>query len=265
MSAHDNPKYNAVYGFLCELAERGLPCPSTQGLAVLMGDGYTQFSVNNALHELRKCGAIRTGSEYTGYGRRYRLVEIVASGKRIGHPSNEVQDLPSAPSDESAGGPRVVSAIDRPILDASLKTAPEPAINGHAPAPSSPGFTGWPKANHSLAAERQRAVSKARGSLTPRVLNTALSGSDRCQFPTWPDGATFGHRLYGTYCGEPRCGENNPYCREHFERSYSNAAGKRLSEAPGEILKRIERGRKIRAGHQRAKALRQHQAQQGAA
>ena len=254
--AHKKPKYDAVYRFLCGLAERDLPCPQMRDVAAMVG--LTQFSVGNAFYALRKAGLIRTESGYTGHGRRYIIVEIVASGKRTGHLSDiPHNDLPSdGQSNESAGGPRVVSAID-PVPDRlpPCATAAEPI----RPAPPPLSHTGrWRGLNVGPDSnvpdiERIRQINAA----LPKAV--AIPASWDCQWIESADG-----EWPPVYCGAPRCHEDSPYCAHHHGRAFTGKLKHHAALTPEERAKRIERGRKIKAAMARKRDIeerreRQHQ------
>jgi hypothetical protein len=154
-----------------------------------------------------------------GYKRR-DLAARIRTQAGIDHAPATDMDLPSpGQGDESAGGPRVVSApFSR---DASLTAPEEPAL-GEPPAPLFGEGQSWRADKYSLgratpiAVERTRAMSKANGHITPRAVSIALSDKDRCQWPLWDD------KPDGRYCGKKRCGPMS-YCKDHTARAYRKA------------------------------------------
>jgi len=229
--AHKNPKYDAVYRFLCGLADRDLPCPQMRALAARVS--LTQFSVGNAFYALRKAGLIRTASQYTAFGLRYLVVEIVSSGRKTAAPEHKNSDLPSdGQSNESAGGPGVVSAIDPVILDRLPPCAPaaEPVVSAPPPLSSqmrgslgsvvgrklAPHSSNGRYQNYNVSTISAPDIDRIRQINASLPKAVAIPASWNCQWPLWDD------KPDGRYCGKKRSGPM-PYCQKHTQRAYRRA------------------------------------------
>ena len=268
-------KRDAIYAMFCEAADAGLPAPLNREIAKRLH--CSEGAISGLVVDLKNMGRIHShvyrGGKW-GEG-RFRIVEIVASGKKTAAPNQEHSQLPSErQSGESAGGPRVVSALDpQADMRTPCETAAEPTT---APPLLSPGMRG------SIAAASSRVRAQSSGEHTAfsaisdrrqdtdieriRRINArlpksiALPASWGCRFPLWGEEAPT-HE----FCAKPRI-ENSSYCPEHHARCHSGAKTEFAALTPEQQARRLEHGRKIKAAMARKRDIeaRREQPQQGA-
>jgi hypothetical protein len=272
----------AVFAAFHEAIKAGHDVPMNRVLAEQFH--CSEGAVCNSVRSLIAAGRIRSTVKTGGTVGKYRSVEILNSSAvlcrdPLHEPNGVVQGSirrasPAPPLRQGTitqrgyshelppRGGRAATASTSRALDlescVSLKTPPERVPGGIAPVVLS--LTDGRSRNSSYSNMRYTPISIERARLA-KLLGAgatlyAFKSTEGCAFPMWPNGAKRGDPKYGTYCGAPRCGEKAAYCQAHFELASAGTNSKRLTESPAEHSARIERGRKIRAGQLRAKALR---------